>query len=927
MIKPIILFALFLMFYCKTYAQPQKAISHLECEYLTKPHGLDTTNPHFSWQLNPQSITQQKSYRIMVASNHDLLNDNTPDLWDSGIINDDASTNITYTGKQLKSFQSCFWKVLVWDNKRKKPFESDVSTFDLGPLSSQKWKAKWIGANKSIPKNNFPIFSKIVEIHEDFDRAIIDVNCLGYFELYINGKKTSKDILTPSVSDYSKHSLYLTYNIKPYLQLGKNTITLWCAHGWYRNKSKSYGVDHLIPLIRAQIRLSYKNRHQTIGTDTSWYCKASNRSYIGGWKWNNYGGEKVNLNKMTDLNSHKLTKNKGWIKASYYNVSSKPAINQRNNPTYLQDTITPQNIKIINDNELLVDFGRHLTGWIKLNLPKEQCDSIIHIEYIDRILDIKSITSVRNSRMIKAFNNTEWKKGYQSFSQIDQVISSPQKNGTFQNKFNYRGFRWVKISGLHKLDKKKIQAFSLYENNKKMSEFTCSNPLLNKIWDAVVNTYRALNYSGYVVDCPHRERFGYGGDSHSSLETGMSIFDLAALSNKWAIDWNQGINDNGMWPHTIPESNIHKNKFSPGWGGFGLFLPWNAYRYYGNFTTLKASYPQMKRWMSYMKSKCINNILCQDSTLSKKERLWSFHGDWVAPHYGMSPKHRVDSLSTAFFNNCFYLYDLKLISKIASTLGYEQDAKKYNEMYQISRKAVHKKFYSSERGCYVNGEQPYQAFPLLVGVVPANLTDKIDNYLENLILVKNKGHLNSGMLGTYFLLEYLMQSDRNDLIYTMVNQKTFPGWGYMIENGATTIWEQWNGNNSQMHNCYLSIGKWFIQGIGGIQLKDNTYGFSHFVIKPCIITGLDHAKVTYDTRYGTISSQWNKSQNLFTHKITIPTNTKADYTLPKNFHGTVKVNGKNYKTLTDKDKNSFITLPTGTYEIELGLKTKFPIAK
>jgi alpha-L-rhamnosidase len=468
----------------------------------------------------------------------------------------------------------------------------------------------------------------------------------------------------------------------------------------------------------------------------------------------------------------------------------------------------------------------------------------------------------------------------------------------------------VKIAGLDNESIRKLEALQISENNEQVSSFQCSNPLLNKIWEAVNNTYRCINYSGYVVDCPHRERFGYGGDSHSSMEAALSNFDLAALFNKWTLDWNSGNYPNGLWPHTVPENPNHKNKFSPGWGGFGMFLPWQFYIYYGDTTNLSRAYPYIKQWMSYLQTNVHNGILKKD-TLREISTKWSFHGDWVAPYYGMQPENRVDQLSTKFFNNCFYLYELQMARNIANVLGKTDDAEYYDKLFQKSKLIIHNTFFNPGLGYYANGEQPYQAFPLLVELVPDELKTEIEDYLEYLILEKNNGHLNSGMLGTYFLLEYLMKAGRHDLIYTMVNQKTFPGWGYMVENGATTIWEQWNGENSQIHNCYLAVGKWFIQGLGGIQPNHEKSGFKNFVIYPGFVEDLNSVEVSYKTRFGEIISSWKQDERKIEHKVVVPVNAVAAYQLPDIEFRQILINGK------ELDESEVIQLTPGEYEIHL----------
>ncbi len=890
----------------------QLNIHQLECEYRKDPLGLDEIKPRLSWQLSSSNSERQLAYQIIVASSEAKLIADTGDLWSSGKVISGITNNIIYFGNNLKSFQKCWWKVRVWDEEGRQSEWSDKAFFSIGPLSKLDWSAEWIGADKESNKANFPLIRKVFELDELPLDAIAHLNAIGYFELFVNGEKVSKDILNPAVSDYSKQTLFVSYNIQPYLKKGINVVGIWLAHGWYRKTTINYhGVVEERPMVRALIQMNHKNnQEQFIRTDRRWQFQESNREYLGGWKWGDFGGEKVYLDRNMEGWSLPNFKENSWKQVENYKLHEIPVVAQRNNPTQIIATVQPVQMERIGDREYLFDFGKHLTGWVNLNFNGTAADSVIEIEFIDKILETGNIKDEIEMNLSEVLNGDKKGRSQISYNQRDFIFPAHQEYESFQNKFNYHAFRWVKIAGLDNESIRKLEALQISENNEQVSSFQCSNPLLNKIWEAVNNTYRCINYSGYVVDCPHRERFGYGGDSHSSMEAALSNFDLAALFNKWTLDWNSGNYPNGLWPHTVPENPNHKNKFSPGWGGFGMFLPWQFYIYYGDTTNLSRAYPYIKQWMSYLQTNVHNGILKKD-TLRENTTKWSFHGDWVAPYYGMQPENRVDQLSTKFFNNCFYLYELQMARNIANVLGKTDDAEYYDKLFQKSKPIIHNTFFNPGRGYYANGEQPYQAFPLLVELVPDELKTEIEDYLEYLILEKNNGHLNSGMLGTYFLLEYLMKAGRHDLIYTMVNQKTFPGWGYMVENGATTIWEQWNGDNSQIHNCYLAVGKWFIQGLGGIQPNHEKSGFKNFVIYPGFVEDLNSVEVSYKTRFGEIISSWKQDERKIEHKVVVPVNAVAAYHLPDIEFRQILINGK------ELDESEVIQLTPGEYEIHL----------
>jgi len=891
----------------------QLKASQLQTEFRNDPIGLDEIRPRFSWiPVSSSGQMTQDAYQILIASSRTNLDLNSGDLWDSGKIPSGNTVNIRYEGTALNSFQQCFWKVRIWDNVGRVSDWSESALFTIGPLTQLDWSADWISSARDADSSNFPWLRKTFALETLPEAAYAYVNVLGYFELFINGKKVGDEILSPAVSDYSRQSLFVTHDITTYLKPGKNCIGLWLAHGWYRHDDKDYfGVTEDRPLARALLELKTPDGNQTfLATDRTWKFNPSDRSYTGSWYWGHFGGESVETDKTNHNWSNADLDDSEWKRVDNYDPPAIPVRARRNTPTKIIDTLNVQEILPLGDETYLVDFGKHINGWIELKLPGHDKSSKVEIDYIDKLLHPGQEQDPLETGFTVEISGDPDGRSMITYNQKDKISLAPGIGTRFINRFNYHAFRWLLISGIPDIQTDDLQAFMISEDINQVSSFESSNPLLNRIWETVNHTYRCITYNGYVVDCPHRERVGYGGDSHSSMETALSNFDMAALYNKWTVDWNEGIYGTGMWPHAVPHIPGHKNKFSPGWGGFGMFMPWQFYVYYGDTLNLSRTYPYMRKWMEYMHTNTRDGILYPDTSRGDSQ-AWSFHGDWVAPPYGMQQNRRVDQNSTHLFNNCYYLYNLQLAARIADILGRPTDTKFYRGRFEYSRERIHNKFYNPESGDYANGEQPYQAFPLYVDLVPQELRGDLDAKLEYLILDKNKGHLNTGMLGTYFMFEYLMESGRNDLLYAMVNQKTFPGWGYMLENGATTIWEQWNGQNSQIHNCYLSVGKWFVQGLGGIRPDPEHPGFSHFYIIPGVVDGLDYARVSYITRKGKITSNWSRQGNSLILEIEVPCNTIATLVLPDGDYMSVAMNGKPVSPAKS------IVLGSGSFSLEL----------
>ncbi|MCP4455216.1 MAG: hypothetical protein GY809_27460, partial [Planctomycetes bacterium] len=299
-------------------------------------------------------------------------------------------------------------------------------------------------------------------------------------------------------------------------------------------------------------------------------------------------------------------------------------------------------------------------------------------------------------------------------------------------------------------------------------------------------TYRCLNLGGQTVDCPHRERLGYG-DGQTIMDTGLFNFDAASLYAKWARNWWDEQTDDGFVPFTAPCP--HSTGGGPAWGAMCVVVPWKTYLFSNDRSLLEEGYPYMKRYMDYLSAHCEDDLL-QEIFPGEK---WPNLGDWVPPRRGMDTTNWPDKTMRLLFNNCYRLYLLEIMQRVAGLLDHDGDEELFERDMRVAQGKIHQTFFDPKTNTYANGEQPYLVFPLKTGVTPGPLKNAVfETYVETL-LDTDKGHLNTGMIGTQIMVDYLIGQDRNDLVDTFVNKTTYPGWGYMVEQGATTCWEQWNG--------------------------------------------------------------------------------------------------------------------------------------
>jgi alpha-L-rhamnosidase len=456
---------------------------------------------------------------------------------------------------------------------------------------------------------------------------------------------------------------------------------------------------------------------------------------------------------------------------------------------------------------------------------------------------------------------------------------------TFCSKFNYHGFQYVVIEGLPHNPGPDCATAELIESDlESTGEFACSNELFNRIHALNLWTIRCLNLGGYIVDCPHRERLGYG-DGQVSIQTSVMNWRMDTFYAKWLQDWMDTQNPgDGALPFSTPyhpPATGGETEFGregpPAWGGTLPVLAWSCALYYGDRATLTKAYAPMRHFLDRQESHTVDDILRGYGD------EWQRLGDWVPPGGGLDNRDGWPcEAANDLFNNCYRLYLWELLAKTAEMLGHLGEAQTIRQRNDRLRPLVHDVFFDAHQQCYVNGDQASLVMPLMAGVVPDELRPVLLGKLESSLLARCEGRLDTGMLGTHFLIQYLNETGRDDLLYGVVNHTSYPGWGYMLAQGATTIWEQWNGYWSRIHSCFTSVAGWFHAGLAGIQPEVGAPGFTRVVIRPAMVGDLSWVRCSHRCNYGTIVSNWRRADDRVTLEIEIPPNTAATVYVPTN---------------------------------------------
>ncbi len=708
-------------------------------------------------------------------------------------------------------------------------------------------------------------------VRRDFDLAAIPssamatVNVMGFYELYVNGKKVGPNVMGPALTDYQKRSLYETYDLAPYLRKGRNRIGLWLSRGWYLkykiDRKPNSSVQHDTAIARMQLDMMVTGHPLRISTDGEWRCKSSGRSLLGPWLWNKLGGELVDARQDDAHWADPEVTNGDWYPVKEVASPAITADAQRCPPMRVLKTIPAIACTKLADGKYQLDFGTQLTGWLKLRLHGRAEGDTITIRYADKLAPL------------------------QTYNQMDRFICAGKPGDEFCSKFNYHGFRWAIIEGPAEAPElADAEAQSIGADFETRGGFECSNELLNRMHEINLWTIRCLTQSGFLADCPHRERLGYG-DGQVSIEGCMMNFMMQPFYDKWSTDWCDAANpDTGYIPHTAPQGI---GGGGPGWGGAAQALTWRNYLYYQDTAILTRNLDACRRHIAAIESHAKDGIVRNLGGTGS-----GFVGDWVAPGRGMDVNNRPPPNAAALFNNCYLIYLREQWAQMADVLGRYDEAKACRAETGRLRPLIHAAFYDKDKQLYALDEQSYYLMPLMTGVVPEELRPVILKKLEECIRVTRKGHLDTGMLGTYFLLNYLMEIGRNDLLYLVVTQKDYPGWGFMIEQGATTWWEQWNGHWSQIHSCFTSLDGWFYQGLAGIRPDKSEPGFKKVIIKPAMVGDLTRVKCYHDSPYGRIVSNWKREGDKLTMEVTIPANATATVYVPADDTGLVLESGK-----------------------------------
>ena len=843
----------------------------MTCEYMDSPSGLDIVNPRFSWIVEAVDTMafgqRQSAYRIEVAADPKFH----AFCWDSGWVESSQTQLVVYAGVPLASDRTYYWRVRVRDGKGVESEWSPAASWSTGLFEVSDWTARWIGSDEIFdssvnPDCNIsdPWFRKSIRLKKRPAKAVMFVASVGYHELYVNGRKVGDHILAPVVTDNSQRARYIAYDIAPFLQRGENVLSLWLGTSWSIFEPFRIGDKPMTPIVIAQADIRYSNDPASpadlrIVTDGSWVTHPSPNKLLGKWGMGSMGGELWDARKeIPDWNLPSCDLST-WRPATVYTPSLVLSA-QNTYPNRKHDEIHPVAIEECGDGSYRVDMGVNFAGWIEADLRGEPGDRIDLLYSEREYLEM-------------------------TFRNYSACILGESGRCTFRNRFNYGSGRWITVKGLREKPRlSDIRGWMVRTDYPDAASFVCSDDLQNWIYDRVKWTFENLSIGGYVVDCPQRERLGYGDAAFLTCETGMFNYALGSFYTKWMQDWRdvQGRMSNmgpriggGILPHTAP---TYDGGGGPAWGGCVVTLPWLVYNHYGDRRILEENFMLISRWLDFLDSHTKKGIL------KRWGGDWDYLADWLWPGASAEGMNN-DKPQAECFNSCFYAFNLSTAAKIAAVLGRDDMAALWNTRANEVRRAVHRKYYNPHDRSYSDCSMGNLALALIGEVPPAELRGSVMQRLEEEILIHCKGHIDVGIMGGALLFKLLRDAGRDDLIWSMTSQTDYPGWGLMRESGATTIWEMWEKdlpNHSLLHGSFLYPGAWYIDGVAGIRHDTDVPGFGRFVVRAPRLPEerIAWARGSYDSPVGTIRSSWKRLGTTFTHEVTVPANARATVWIP-----------------------------------------------
>ena len=851
------------------------------------PQALATALPRFSWQYETtENNVVQQDYRIIVASTKENAHNGIGDLWDSGVIGSNQMLYIPYKGKALQSRDKAYWKVIatVTAGGKKAKVESEVNAFEINLLNQDDWQAQWIGHEfeDDVLVGHTRLAARYLRkdfaLSDDISEARLYVSGMGQYSAYLNGTEVApEELLKPTLSWFPERVYFNTYDVTEILNRGDNAIGIILEGGRYtaiRHNAHSPngwdGPEHVpnfgTPRLILQLEVTYKSgQKELIVSDETW--KITNRGPIR--TANEYDGETYDEHYELGNWTQAGYDDTAWLLAEPVEAPEGQLSAQPNPNITLMEKLKPVGM-FQKGGKWYLDMGQNMVGFIDMKVGGQQPGDTITL----RFAELLTLDSTLYTANLRSAENTD----RYIVSSVETFRETSLQSISWHPMFVYHGFRYVEISGLREIPHlDDFEGWVIYDEMPVTGSFETSNEIINAVYR---NAYWGIrgNYRSLPTDCPQRdERMGWTGDRTTGNYGESYIFGNHQLYAKWLTDAEDSQWDNGSLPNVIP----------PYWRGYTDNMTWPGavvavadmlYTRFGDLEPIRQHYDALKKWMLHMKNDYIKGGIMPHDT----------YGDWCMPPESLEMIHSNDPAritESAVISTPFYCYLCGKMAKFAAALDLAEDVAFFQQEITSSTVAFNDRYFNRVTGIYANNTVTANILPLWFGMVPKGLENKVMNNIVDKTLKECDGHVSTGVVGIQQLMRCLTEYGHGDLAFTIASNDTYPSWGYMVRNGATTIWELWNGNtadpamNSGNHVMLLGdLILWEYEYLGGIRALEP--GYSKIQLKPYPIEGLDFVNCAYNSVSGRIESNWKREGNRLEWNIMIPANTSAEVFLP-----------------------------------------------
>lgn len=804
-----ILLSLILGGFCQASAAVE--ITNLRCEYLDSPLGIDTPSPRFTWEYRGSDVA---SAIPVIELSADSLFSHSKKIKAASLFNAEAGRAV-----RLKPQTRYYWRVLARDGKT--AVSSPVARFETGKLSPRDWKASWISDGKTKDEAAAPVFRKKFTLQSLPKEARAYISAVGYYDMTVNGRRVGDHHMDPGFTDYTKRSLYVTHDLTPYLREGENTVEITLGNGFANNQTHDvWNQEHAQWRTRPQMICEITADGKTVAaTDETWETALSPFVYN-----NIYSGDHIDA---------RITPS-GWTSAVKVPALS-PLLKAQAFPAIRPvEVIEPDLLRSFGDTLFIYNMGKNIAGVCEMRIKGKEGTRV----------------KVRHGELLKSNGRVErgnidiyYHPGRddEEFQAETYILSGRPEGDLFHPRFTYHGFQYVEVLSDSPVQVDSVKGKFMRTAIPRTGRFSCSNELLNKIYDATMLSYED-NIHSIPTDCPQREKNGWTADAHVAAQLGLLNYDGITLYEKWMRDFIDAQKDNGNIPGVIPSAGWGYGEWpGPVWDAALFIIPVAIYDYYGDPTCIRELYPTMKRYFEWARS-----LKKPDGTIT------CGIGDWLSPG-AQTP--------TEFTSTLYYYVDNKLMARIAEILG--DDPKPYIEEMNRTKEVINTRFFDKEKALYAGGTQAAQGIALYWDVVPEEYRQRVADNLNDMI-VKDDYVTNFGLLGCKSVLRMLTRYGHSETAYRIATRTGRNSWGYWLEKcGQTTLAETWtmdpNFRDASLNHVFFGdIAAWMTNEIGGLNFDPSRPGFEHVIIRPTFFPELDNVEAEYHSVKGNIAVKWER---------------------------------------------------------------------